>query len=134
MAGRSERYDEGMRMRRRVLGDAYVDAALSRREIIGGEFQQLVTEYVWGEVWTRDALPAKTRSLITVALLAALGQTEELGLHVGGAVRNGCTPGEIEEALMHAGAYCGASATATAFRAANRALKEMAAAGRPATS
>ncbi len=115
-----ERFEKGAAIRRHVLGDEYVDEAMSPDKLAGRDFQKLVTEYVWGGIWARPELSMATRSLITLAVLTTLNQAEELALHVDGAIKNGCTHAEIEEAVIHAGAYCGASATATALRIVNR--------------
>lgn len=119
-----ERYDEGLKARRAVLGDAHVDRALAARTPFTAAFQELITRHAWGELWTRPGLPRPTRSLVTIALLVALRQEEELRLHVRGALRNGVTPGEIEEVLLHTAVYCGAPAANAAFRAVAEVLAE----------
>jgi 4-carboxymuconolactone decarboxylase len=114
----SEKYEQGMAARREVLGDEYVDKAISSATDFNKPLQDLVTENCWGEVWTRNAIPKKTRSLITIAMLAALKLPTELKAHVRGAFRNGCTVEEIREVLLHATVYCGVPAGVEAFRAA----------------
>ena len=110
------RYDQGMQIRRRVLGDAHVDAAIERTTPITGPFQDFITRYAWGDVWSRPGLDLRTRSLVTVALLAALGRTDELAMHLRGARRNGATPEELAEVLLHTGVYAGLPAANSAFR------------------
>jgi len=114
----SEKYVRGMAVRREILGDEYVDKAISSATDFNKPLQDLVTENCWGEVWTRNAIPKKTRSLITIATLAALKLPTELKAHVRGALRNGCTVEEIREVLLHATVYCGVPAGVDAFRAA----------------
>ena len=111
-----EKYVQGMAVRREVLGDEYVDKAISSD--FTKPLQDLVTENCWGEIWTRSAIPKKTRSLITIATLAALKAPTELKAHVRGALRNGCTVEEIQEVLLQATVYCGVPAGVEAFRAA----------------
>jgi len=105
-----------------VLGSEYVDAALDSASEFSGLFQELVTEVCWGTVWTRDGLPKKTRSLITVAIVVALKFPRELKTHVLGALRNGCTIAEIQEVLAHAAIYCGMPAGLIAFKAADEVI------------
>ena len=112
----SERYERGMAVRRAVLGDAHVDAALNRRTALTHEFQDLLTRYAWGEIWDRPGLPRHTRSLLTIAMLVALNRPEELRLHIRAARNNGVTPDEIKEVLLHAAVYCGLPAANAAFR------------------
>jgi 4-carboxymuconolactone decarboxylase len=116
-----DRFERGMRIRREVLGDEYVDAALQRAEDapFGMEWQRFVTEHCWDATWGDDTLPRATRSLITVALLAALGRSNELGAHIRGARRNGCTMEEVRAALIQAATYAGAPAGVEGFRVAN---------------
>ena len=113
-----EKYAQGMAVRREVLGDEYVDKAIGGATEFTKPLQDLVTENCWGEVWTRSALPKKTRSLITIAMLSALKFPTELKGHVRGALRNGCTVEEIREVLLQATVYCGVPAGVEAFRAA----------------
>jgi 4-carboxymuconolactone decarboxylase len=116
-----------MAVRRAVLGDAHVDAALARTDAFTADFQSLITRYAWGEIWTRDGLDRRTRSCITLAMLATLGRGEELAMHVRGAVRNGVTPDEIKEVLLQVAVYAGAPAANAAFAVAQRTLAEDAA-------
>jgi 4-carboxymuconolactone decarboxylase len=109
-------YDDGMSERREVLGDDHVDRATSQTTDLTRDFQQLVTEYAWGTVWTRPGLDRRTRSLITITALVALGHHEELALHLRGALRNGVSVEEIKETLLHSAVYCGVPAANTAFR------------------
>jgi 4-carboxymuconolactone decarboxylase len=119
-------YDrEGLAMRRRALGDEYVDRALGNVTDFTREFQQFITRYAWGEVWTRPGLEPRTRSLLTIALLAALGREEELKLHIRATANTGATPEEIREALFQVAVYAGVPAANTAFRIANQTLREM---------
>ena len=113
-----EKYVQGMTVRREVLGDEYVDKAISSATDFTKPLQDLVTENCWGEIWTRSAIPKKTRSLITIATLAALKAPTELKAHVRGALRNGCTVEEIQEVLLQATVYCGVPAGVEAFSAA----------------
>ena len=113
-----EKYVQGMVIRREVLGDEYVDKAINNATDFTKPLQDLVTENCWGEIWTRSAIPKKTRSLITLAFLAALKAPAELKAHVRGALRNGCTVEEIQEVLLQAAVYCGVPAGVEVFRAA----------------
>ena len=112
--------DEGMRIRRDVLGDAHVDAAIEATTPDTADFQDLITRYAWGEIWTRPGLDRKTRSCITLTALVALGRDEELAMHVRAALRNGVTPDEIKEVLLQAAIYCGVPAGNSAFAVAQR--------------
>ena len=109
------RYDEGMRVRREVLGDAHVDRAQARQTSFDADFQRFITESAWGAVWARPDLDRRTRSLITIAVLAALGRSEELALHLRASQNTGATPQEIAEALLHVAIYAGIPAANTAF-------------------
>lgn len=120
---RSEKYDKGMAVRREVLGDEYVDKALEAATTFTQPLQELVTENCWGEIWTRDAISKRTRSLITIATLAALKAPTELKAHVRGALRNGCTIEEIQEVLLQSAVYCGVPAGIDAFRAAREVIE-----------
>jgi 4-carboxymuconolactone decarboxylase len=111
----SERHERGMAVRRAVLGDAHVEAALARRTALTGEFQDFLTRYAWGEIWDRTGLPRHTRSLLTIAMLVALNRPDELRLHLRAARNNGVTPDEIKEVLLHAAVYCGLPAANAAF-------------------
>jgi len=120
----SEKYKQGMALRREVLGDEYVDNAIKNATSFTKPLQDIVTENCWGEVWARKAIPMATRSLITIAMLSALRATTELKVHVHGALRNGCTVEEIQEVLLQTTAYCGAPAGIEAFRAAKEVIDE----------
>lgn len=119
-----ETFDEGMRLRREVLGDAHVDASLERATEFGRPIQELVTEYCWGTVWADDALPKQTRSLINLAMLTALNRPHELATHVRGALNNGVEPAQIQAALMQTAIYIGVPAALESFRIAERVLTE----------
>jgi len=114
----NEKYKTGMTVRREVLGDEYVDKAMSGTTDFTKPLQDMVTENCWGEVWTRGVLPKKTRSLITIAMLIALKMPAELKIHVLGALRNGCTSAEIQEVLLQSTVYCGVPFGVEAFRVA----------------
>ncbi|MGZ4275776.1 MAG: 4-carboxymuconolactone decarboxylase [Solirubrobacteraceae bacterium] len=115
---------EGERIRREVLGDAHVDAAQARTTAFTAPFQEFITRYAWGDVWARDGLDRRTRSAITVAVLTALGREGELELHVRGALRNGLTPAEIGEVILHTAVYAGVPASNAALALAQRVLRE----------
>jgi 4-carboxymuconolactone decarboxylase len=115
---------EGMRTRREVLGDAHVDRAVARTDAFTADFQDLVTRVVWGELWTRPGLDRRVRSCVTLALLASLGLPEELAMHVRAARRNGLTPDEIQEVLLHVGIYAGLPKANQAFAVAQHVLAE----------
>jgi 4-carboxymuconolactone decarboxylase len=115
---------EGMRVRREVLGDEYVDRALAGAGGFAADFQDFITRYAWGSVWTREGLDRRVRSCITLAILATLGRSDELALHVGAARRNGLTADEIGEVLLHTAVYAGVPAANAAFAVARRVLEE----------
>lgn len=119
------RYDAGLEVRRAVLGSDYVDASLARASEFAAPMQKLVTEYCWGAVWTREALDRRSRSLVNLGMLTALGRLHELGLHVRGAVHNGLTREEIREVLLQTAIYCGVPAALEAFRTAEEVLDKM---------
>lgn len=112
----------GDAMRRRVMGDAHVDRAKAAETPFTAPLADLITRHAWGDVWQREGLDMRTRSLVTVAMLVALGKPTELEGHVRGALANGATPEEIREVLLHAGVYCGLPAAAEAFRAAAKVI------------
>jgi 4-carboxymuconolactone decarboxylase len=116
-------YDRGMEVRRAVLGDAYVDAAIARTTDLTADFQSLITRYAWGEIWTRPGLDRRIRSCITLTALVALGRNEELAMHVRAALRNGLTRDEIKEVLLQCAVYCGVPAANSAFAVAQRVLE-----------
>ncbi len=120
-----ERYDKGLGVRRAVLGDAHVDRTLTRRSPFNEEFQELITRYAWGEIWTRPGLPRHTRSLITVAMMVALNRPDEFRLHVRAAFNNGVTRDEIREVLLQTAIYCGVPAANTAFHLAEEVLAQI---------
>jgi 4-carboxymuconolactone decarboxylase len=111
-------FDRGLAMRRQVMGDAFVDKAFGDMTDFTEPMQQHITRKAWGDVWQRDGLDLKTRSLITVAMLTALGKQHELKGHVRGALNNGVTPAELQEVLLHAAVYCGVPTAVEAFRTA----------------
>jgi len=118
-------YDAGMAMRRKVLGDAHVDRAEANKNEFTTDFQRFITTYAWGEVWTRPGLDRRTRSCVTLAMLAALGYEEELAMHVKAALRNGLSREEIAEVLLQVAVYAGVPAANRAFAIARRALAEV---------
>ena len=117
-------HDEGMRVRREVLGDEHVDAAVARTTDFTRDFQDLITRYAWGEIWARPGLDRKTRSCMTLIALVALGRDDELAMHVRAALRNGLTPDEIKEVLLHSAIYCGVPAANSAFKIAQEVLDQ----------
>ena len=117
-------HERGMQVRREVLGDEHVDAAIQRTTGFTADFQDLITRYAWGEIWSRPGLDRRTRSCITLTALVALGRLEELELHVRAALRNGLSEDEIKEVLLHAAIYCGVPAGNAAFAVAQRVLAE----------
>ncbi|AYX32951.1 3-oxoadipate enol-lactone hydrolase/4-carboxymuconolactone decarboxylase [Burkholderia pseudomallei] len=119
-----QRYEAGMNVRRAVLGDAHVDRSLANRTDLTDEFQNLITRYAWGEIWTRDGLPRHTRSLLTIAMMVALNRGEELALHLRAAKNNGVTRDEIKEVLLQTAIYCGVPAANSAFHLAQRVFGE----------
>ena len=119
----SPRYENGMKARRQVLGDEYVDRANAGADTFNAEFQALVTEYCWGTVWTRSTLSDKQRSLINLGMIAALNRGDEFKIHVRGALRNGCTLDEIRDTLLQVAVYCGIPAGVEAFRLARQVLE-----------
>ncbi|MFB9390259.1 4-carboxymuconolactone decarboxylase [Streptomyces coeruleoprunus] len=123
-AGRPDPYETGMRIRREVLGDAHVDRATAAADDFTRDFQELITRYAWGEVWSRDGLDRRTRSCVTLTALVAGGHLDELAFHTRAALRNGLTPTEIREVLLQAAVYCGVPAANSAFRVAQRVIQE----------
>lgn len=120
-----ERYDRGIEVRRAVLGDAHVDRALAARTDFNGEFQELISRYAWGEIWTRPGLPRHTRSLLTIGLMVALNRGDEFRLHVRAAFNNGVTRDEIREVLLHCAIYAGVPAANSAFHMAEEVFARM---------
>ncbi|MEJ3744072.1 4-carboxymuconolactone decarboxylase [Actinomycetes bacterium KLBMP 9797] len=117
-------YEEGMAVRRAVLGDAHVDRAIANTTELTAPFQELITRYAWGAVWGRDGLDRRTRSCVTLALLAALRCDDELAMHVRAARRNGLSAAEIGEVLLHTAIYAGVPAANSALAIAQRVLAE----------
>ena len=128
-ATRKQTYEAGLEMRKTVLGAAHVERSLGQVTEFSRPIQELVTEYCWGAVWTRDGLELRTRSMLNLAMLAALNRGHELGVHVRGAIRNGVTVEEIQEVLMQVGIYVGVPAALEAFRIAEAKIDEMKASG-----
>jgi 4-carboxymuconolactone decarboxylase len=117
-------YERGMKVRREVLGDEHVDRAIEGTTDLTADFQDLITRYAWGEIWTRPGLDRRTRSAITLTALVAAGRFDELPMHLRGARRNGLSDDEIKEVLLQSAIYCGVPAANTAFAVANRVLGE----------
>ena len=117
-------YEEGMRVRREVLGDDHVDRAIEQTTPFTAEFQELITRYAWGDIWARPGLDRRTRSCITLTALVALNHHHELAMHVRAALRNGLTPDEIKEVLLQAAVYCGVPAANRAFAIAADVLED----------
>jgi 4-carboxymuconolactone decarboxylase len=115
---------DGLAVRREVLGDSYVDAALARIDATTADFQELITRHAWRDIWTRPGLDRRMRSAVTITALVAQGHWEEFELHLRGGLRNGLTKEEIVEILMQAAIYCGVPAANSAFRIAQRVLAE----------
>lgn len=119
-----ERHEAGMTVRRQVLGDAHVDRAIANTDEFTADFQDFITRYAWGDIWTRPGLDRRTRSCITLAVLAALHHDEELAMHVRAALRNGLTPEEVGEVLLQVGVYAGVPAANRAFKVAQQTLRQ----------
>ena len=120
-----ERHEKGLAVRREVLGDTHVDRGLAGRNAFNEPFQDLVTRFAWGEIWTRPGLPRETRSLLTLAMLVALNRSDEFRLHVRAALRNGVTRQQIQEVLLQSAVYCGVPAANTAFHLAEEVFAEL---------
>jgi 4-carboxymuconolactone decarboxylase len=112
----ANRYDEGLAVRREVLGDSYVEQAAARTTDFTRDFQRIVTEFAWGTIWTRPGLDRRSRSMITLTALIARGHHEELALHIRAGLRNGLSQEEIKEVLLQAAVYCGVPDANAAFR------------------
>jgi len=125
MADDKERYDAGMKVRRAVLGDAHVDRSLQKRTKFNEEFQDLITRYAWGEIWTREGLPRRERSLIVLALMIALNRADEFKMHVRAAFNNGLTQDDIKEVIMQCAIYAGVPAANSAFHQAEEVFAAM---------
>jgi 4-carboxymuconolactone decarboxylase len=119
-----QRYEQGMKVRRAMLGDAHVDGSLKNRNEFNDSFQDLVTRYAWGEIWTRPGLPRQTRSMLTLAMMVALNRPEELRMHLRAALDNGVTREEIQEVLLQTAIYCGVPAANSAFHLAEKVFEE----------
>lgn len=122
---KSDKYEKGLEIRREVLGDDYVDKALGNVDDFNRPMQELVTEYCWGTIWSREGLPKKTRSLINLGMLTALNRPHEVRAHVLGALNNGCTREEIMETFLQAAVYCGVPAGIDSFRSARAVFDEL---------
>ena len=122
----STRWQTGLEVRKAVLGASHVEQSLARASAFSEPIQNLVTEYCWGEVWTREGLDRRTRSLINIAMLTALNRGHELSVHVRGAITNGCTEQEIQEVLLQTAIYVGVPASLESFRIAEKVLTERA--------
>jgi 4-carboxymuconolactone decarboxylase len=115
-------YDTGLQIRKDVLGAEHVERSLANADAFSRPMQEFVTEWCWGAIWSRPGIDRRTRSLLNIGMLTALNRNHELGVHVRGAITNGCTVEEIQEVLMQASVYCGAPAALEAFRTASAAL------------
>jgi 4-carboxymuconolactone decarboxylase len=120
-----KRYDEGMKVRRAVLGDAHVNRSLKNRNEFNEPFQELITRYAWGEIWTRPGLPRKTRSLLTLSMLVALNRDQELRMHLKTALSIGVSRAEVQEVFLQAAIYCGVPAANSAFHAAEEVFEQI---------
>ena len=120
-----ERYDAGMKVRREVLGDEHVDRATATATDFSRPFQEFITRAAWGEAWTRPGLDRRTRSVITLSVLTALRAENEIPMHVRAAIRNGLTPEEIREVLIHTAVYAGVPAANSAIALAQKTLDEL---------
>jgi 4-carboxymuconolactone decarboxylase len=118
-------FARGLQTRREVIGSDYVDKALAARDDFSEEFQQLVTQYCWNEIWNRPGLERRTRSMLNLAMLMALGRSQEFATHLRGAINNGVSKEEIKEVLLQATVYCGMPAGVDAFRVAKDVFREM---------
>lgn len=120
-----QQFEDGLRLRKQVMGEQFVEKAFSHVDAFTGPLQEFVTRNAWGTVWCREGLDLKTRSLITLSMLTALGRAQEIRGHVRGAVNNGASMKEIQEVLLHAAVYCGMPLAIDAFRSAHEVLLEM---------
>lgn len=121
----SKRHEDGMKIRRAVLGDAHVDRAEAKKTAFDAPFQEMITEGAWGTVWARDTIPLRERSMLTIALLAATKNFEELPMHIRATARTGASPDDIMEALLHVAVYAGVPAANNAIAIARKTLAEM---------
>lgn len=122
---RDQQFEQGLQMRKQVMGDAFVEKAFSNLDAFTEPLQEFVTRNAWGTTWCREGLDLKTRSLLTISMLTALGRANEIKGHVRGAVNNGASMQEIQETLLHSAVYCGMPLAIEAFRSAHEVLKEM---------
>lgn len=122
---RSKAFRDGLKVRRRWLGKAYVDKVFRDADDFSMDLQDYLTEHAWGATWARGGLPLKTRSLMNLAMISALNRPHELELHTRAALKNGVTPAEVKEAFLHVGAYCGAPAAIDGFRVARKVMAEL---------
>jgi 4-carboxymuconolactone decarboxylase len=120
-----KRYEEGLKVRRAVLGDAHVDRSLARQNDFTAEFQDMITRHAWAEIWTRPGLDLKTRSCMTLSMMIALNRGDEFKLHVRGAINNGLSKDDIKEVILQSAIYCGVPAANTAMHLAQEVLAEM---------
>lgn len=121
----SDNFERGMKIRREVLGDEYVDNATKNGWRFAQDFQEIVTEGCWGATWGRGTFSRRERSLLTLAMTAALNREQEFEIHIRGALRNGCTPEELKELCIHVNAYCGAPAAVSSFRSLRKVFGEL---------
>ena len=119
-----ERFDNGLKTRREVLGAPYVDKAMAGVDDFNQEFVEILNTYCWNDIWNRPGLERKTRSMLNLAMLSALGRTHELKLHINGALNNGLTKDEIKEVFLQVAIYCGVPAAVESFRSAKEVFKE----------
>jgi 4-carboxymuconolactone decarboxylase len=120
----SETFNKGLKIRKEVLGNEYVDNSINNATDFNRELQEFVTTYCWGEIWGREGLPKKTRSIINLAMITALNRPHELKLHVRGALNNGLTEDEIKEVLLQTAVYCGVPAAIDSFRVAKEVIED----------
>lgn len=119
-----QQFHDGLHIRKQVMGDGFVESAFAQSDAFTRPLQEFITRNAWGTVWCREGIDLKTRSFLTLAMLTALGRSQELKGHIRGALNNGATVAELQEVLLHAGVYCGAPLAVDAFRAAQECLKE----------
>ena len=120
-----KRYEDGLKVRRAVLGDAHVERSLARQNDFTAEFQDMITRHAWGEIWTRPGLDRRTRSVMTLAMLIALNRGDEFKLHVRGAINNGLSRDDIKEVILQSAIYCGVPAANTAMHQAQEVFAEI---------
>ena len=125
MAFNKDLYDSGLKIRREVVGDDYVDASLKNMDEFSEPMQQMVTQYCWGDVWAREGLDRRTRSLVNLSMIAALNRNDELQAHIRGAINNGVSKDEIKEVFLQVAIYCGMPAGLGSFKAARKVFEDM---------